>query len=79
MSNTIDWSSLGFQYMKTDYRWVQKWSKGVWEDGYLSEDAEVKINECAGVLQYSQTGFEGLKVYRTKDNNVVAFRPDLNA
>ena len=79
MSNTIDWSSLGFQYMKTDYRWVQKWSNGVWEDGYLSEDAEVKINECAGVLQYSQTGFEGLKVYRTKDNKVVAFRPDLNA
>ena len=37
------------------------------------------INECAGVLQYAQTVFEGLKAYTTSDGRIVTFRPDLNA
>ncbi|MBR6396095.1 MAG: branched-chain amino acid aminotransferase, partial [Lachnospiraceae bacterium] len=37
------------------------------------------INECAGVLQYAQTCFEGLKAYTTEDGHIVCFRPDLNA
>ena len=37
------------------------------------------LNECAGVLQYAQTVFEGLKAYRTEDGHIVTFRPDLNA
>lgn len=79
MAKQIDWGSLGFKYIQTDYRWIQKWSDGKWDEGKLSKDAEVKISECAGVLQYAQTGFEGLKVYRTVKGDVVAFRPNLNA
>ncbi len=75
----IDWGSIGFGYIKTDYRYSQMWKNGAWEKGALTDKAEVTISECAGVLQYAQTGFEGLKVYRTKDGKVVAFRPDLNA
>ncbi len=75
----IDWGSIGFGYIKTDYRYSQKWKNGAWEEGSLTDKAEVTISECAGVLQYAQTGFEGLKVYRTKEGKVVAFRPDLNA
>ena len=37
------------------------------------------MNECACVLQYAQTCFEGMKAYRTVDGKVVCFRPDLNA
>lgn len=37
------------------------------------------INECAGVLQYAQTVFEGMKAYTTEDGRIVTFRPDLNA
>ena len=37
------------------------------------------INECAGVLQYAQTVFEGLKAYTTEKGQIVCFRPDLNA
>ncbi|MFR2129224.1 MAG: branched-chain amino acid aminotransferase, partial [Eubacterium ventriosum] len=39
----------------------------------------VVISECAGVLQYAQTCFEGMKAYTTEDGRVVVFRPDLNA
>lgn len=75
----IDWGSLGFSYIKTDRRYVSNWKDGNWDEGSLVEDANVSINESAGVLQYSQTCFEGLKAYTTVDGKVVTFRPDLNA
>ena len=79
MSKNIDWSNLGFGYMKTDLRYVSQYKDGAWDDGVLTEDNTVTISECAGVLQYAQTCFEGLKAYTTADGRVVCFRPDLNA
>ena len=75
----IDWSNLGFGYMVTDKRYVSNFKDGKWDDGELTSDDKVVISECAGVLQYSQSCFEGLKAYRTKDGHIVTFRPDLNA
>ena len=75
----IDWKNLGFGYMQTDYRYVSNFKEGKWDDGALTTDANVVINECAGVLQYAQTVFEGLKAYTTKDGKIVTLRPDLNA
>ncbi|MDD3904667.1 MAG: branched-chain amino acid aminotransferase [Sphaerochaeta sp.] len=75
----IDWGSLGFSYTKTNSRYVSYYQNGKWDDGAMVEKAEVTISESAGVLQYAQTCFEGLKAYTTIDGNVVTFRPDLNA
>ncbi|MEE1315432.1 MAG: branched-chain amino acid aminotransferase [Faecalimonas sp.] len=80
MSNKqIDWANLGFGYIQTDYRYVSNYKDGAWDDGVLTEDANIVLSECAGVLQYAQTVFEGLKAYRTEDGHIVTFRPDLNA
>lgn len=75
----IDWSNLGFGYIQTDKRFVSNFKDGAWDEGTLTSDANVVISECAGVLQYAQTCFEGLKAYTTEDGRVVCFRPDLNA
>ena len=75
----IDWKNLGFGYTKTDYRYVSNFKDGMWDKGSITEDANVVLNECACVFQYAQTCFEGLKAYRTADNKVVCFRPDMNA
>ena len=75
----IDWSSIGFSYMPTDYRYVSNFKDGKWDEGTLSTDPNIVLNECAGVLQYSQSVFEGLKAYTTEDGHIVTFRPDLNA
>ena len=75
----IDWANLGFGYMKTDYRYVSNYTNGAWDDGVLTEDDQITMSECAGVLQYAQTIFEGMKAYTTEDGKVVVFRPDLNA
>ena len=75
----IDWSNLGFGYVKTDYRFVSDFKDGKWDEGKMTQDDKVVISECAGVLQYAQTIFEGMKAYTTQDGRIVTFRPDLNA
>ena len=75
----IDWNNLGFGYVKTDKRYVSNFKNGAWDDGALIEDDQITMSECACVLQYAQTVFEGLKAYTTEDGHVVCFRPDLNA
>ena len=75
----IDWSSLGFGYVKTDYRYVSNFKDGAWDEGGLTTDDTITLSECAGVLQYAQTVFEGMKAYTTEDGHIVTFRPDLNA
>ena len=75
----IDWANLGFGYVQTDKRFVANYKDGAWDEGTLTEDPNVVLNECAGVLQYAQTVFEGMKAYRTEDGRVVCFRPALNA
>ena len=79
MSKNIDWSSLGFGYIQTDYRYVCRYKDGQWDEGGLETDASITLNECACVFQYCQACFEGLKAYYTKDGRIVTFRPDLNA
>jgi len=75
----LDWSNIGFGYVQTDYRYVANYKDGAWDDGALVTDANITMNECACVLQYAQTVFEGMKAYTTADGRTVCFRPDLNA
>lgn len=75
----IDWANLGFSYIQTEKRFVSNYKNGAWDEGVLTTEANIVMNECACVLQYAQTIFEGLKAYTTEDGRIVTFRPDLNA
>lgn len=75
----IDWANLGFGYIETKKRYVSNYKGGAWDAGVLTEEANIVLSECAGVLQYAQTIFEGMKAYTTEDGRIVTFRPDLNA
>ena len=75
----LDWENMGFSYIQTDKRYVANYKDGKWDDGALIDDPNIVMNECAGVLQYAQTVFEGMKAYTTEDGHIVTFRPDLNA
>ncbi len=75
----IDWENLGFGYYKTDKRFVSMYKDGKWDEGQIIDDENIQMNECACVLQYAQTCFEGMKAYETVNGDVVIFRPDLNA
>ncbi len=75
----LDWGNLPFGYHVTDKRYVSNWKDGAWDAGCLTDDPNVTLSECAGILHYCQEIFEGLKAYETKDGHIVTFRPDLNA
>ncbi|WP_077611052.1 branched-chain amino acid aminotransferase [Clostridium sp. Marseille-P2415] len=75
----IDWKDIGFSYIQTDKRYVSNYINGEWDQGELISDPNVVINECAGILQYCQEVFEGLKAYTTVNGDIVTFRPDMNA
>ena len=79
MKKDLDWENIGFGYRKTDYRYVAHYKNGAWDDGAMIADDMVTISESAGVFQYAQTCFEGMKAYTTEDGHTVIFRPDLNA
>ncbi len=75
----IDWSNIGFVIIRPMSVMCQIFKNGAWDDGVMTKDANVVMNECAGVLQYAQTCFEGMKAYTTEHGKIVTFRPDLNA
>ena len=75
----IEWDKLGFEYQPIAQRYVANYKDGKWGKGGLTDNPNVTMNECAGILQYCQEVFEGLKAYKTKDGRTVTFRPDQNA
>ena len=47
----MDWSTLGFGYHQTEKRYVTNYKNGAWDEGVITEDANIVLNECAGVFQ----------------------------
>ena len=43
----IDWSNIGFGYIPTDYRYVSMYQNGSWDEGALTSDPNITLNECA--------------------------------
>jgi len=77
--SSIDWQNLGFDYIRTDWRYRAHWKGGAWEAGALTEDNQLHLSEGSTSLHYGQQCFEGLKAYRCQDGSVNLFRPDQNA
>lgn len=76
---SLDWGSLGFDYIKTDYRFVAHYKDGRWDDGELIQDNTLHISEGSTALHYGQNTFEGLKAFRQENGEINLFRPQENA
>ncbi len=80
MSEEIDWDSLTFSLTPTDTMYITETSiNEPWKPGDLMPYGDMKISPAAGVLNYGQGLFEGMKAYRTSKDRVVFFRPEENA
>ncbi|KAA3474079.1 branched-chain-amino-acid aminotransferase 3, chloroplastic-like [Gossypium australe] len=76
----IEWDNLGFGLLPTDYMYMMKCSQGGnFSNGELQRFGNIELNPSAGVLNYGQGLFEGLKAYRKEDGNILLFRPEENA
>jgi len=77
--NAIDWSSISFGYMKTDYNVRSYFSNGEWSKPSLETSEYLNLHMAATCLHYGQEAFEGLKAFRGKDGKVRIFRMRDNA
>ncbi len=75
----INWSGLGFGYIKTDYNVRCYYKNGEWSELEETTSEELTLHMAATCLHYGQEAFEGLKAYRGKDGKVRIFRIDENA
>ncbi|KAJ0077035.1 hypothetical protein Patl1_35922 [Pistacia atlantica] len=76
----VDWDNLGFGLTTTDYMYIMKCSmKENFSRGHLTNYGNIEISPSAGVLNYGQGLFEGLKAYRKTDGRIQLFRPEHNA
>ncbi|KAJ0096411.1 hypothetical protein Patl1_28455 [Pistacia atlantica] len=76
----IDWDNLGFAFLPTDYMYVMKCSRdGNFSKGELQRFGNIELSPSAGILNYGQGLFEGLKAYRKEDGSILLFRPEENA
>ena len=80
MNNKTDWDSLTFSLTPTDTMYLTETKQGdAWMPGDLRPYGNMSISPAAGVLNYGQGLFEGMKAYRTANDRVVFFRPEENA
>ncbi|MDR3180991.1 MAG: branched-chain amino acid aminotransferase [Prevotellaceae bacterium] len=73
--NNIDWKSLPFGYLKTDYNVRSYYKNGTWSALETCASESVSLHMAATCLHYGQTAFEGLKALRGKDGKIRLFRP----
>lgn len=74
-----DWKQLGFKYQRAPWRFQAEWRDGNWEDGYLTDEATLTLEEGATALHYGQQCFEGLKAFGGPQGQALLFRPEKNA
>lgn len=75
----IDWATLPFGYLKTDYNVRTYFKDGKWSEIEVSESENINIHMAATSLHYGQEIFEGLKAFRGVDGKVRIFRLHENA
>ena len=74
-----DFSSLVFGRSISDHMFVADYQNGAWGDFRIVPYGPMEIYPGNASLHYGQAIFEGMKAYRTKDGEVLLFRPLENA
>jgi branched-chain amino acid aminotransferase len=58
---------------------VMEYANGAWQQGEILPFGPIDMHPAMSAIHYGQSIFEGMKAYRNKANEVVLFRPELNA
>ena len=75
----LDWKSLPFGYIKTDYNVRCYYRNGQWGALEVSSSEYVSMHMAATALHYGQEAFEGMKAFMGADGQVRLFRWKDNA
>jgi branched-chain amino acid aminotransferase len=75
----LDWKSLPFGYIKTDYNVRCYYRDGKWGEMEISSSEFINLHMAATALHYGQEAFEGLKAFMGRDGKIRVFRWKDNA
>ncbi|KAH0467682.1 hypothetical protein IEQ34_002715 [Dendrobium chrysotoxum] len=76
----INWDNIAFLPIPTDFMYAaESLEDGIFTKGQLQRFGPIHMSPCAGVLNYGQGVFEGMKAYRKADGSILLFRPEENA
>jgi branched-chain amino acid aminotransferase len=76
---SVDWDNLPFGKIFTDHMFVMEYANGTWQQGEILPFGPIDMHPAMSAIHYGQSIFEGMKAYRNQTNEVVLFRPELNA
>ncbi len=76
--NTVDFENLSFGSIFTDHMFVCDFKEGKWHKPQIKPYEPFMIDPSAKVFHYGQAIFEGMKAYKTEQDEVWLFRPDQN-
>lgn len=76
---SVDWDNLPFGKIFTDHMFVMEYANGAWQQGEILPFGPIDMHPAMSAIHYGQSIFEGMKAYRNQANEVVLFRPELNA
>ncbi|MDX1653188.1 MAG: branched-chain amino acid aminotransferase [Brumimicrobium sp.] len=75
----VEWDTLPFGKVFSDHMLVMDYINGEWCEPEIIPFTDMKLHPATSAIHYGQSIFEGLKAYRTVDNEIAIFRPDMNA
>ena len=77
--NKVDWDNLPFGKVFSDHMFLMEYADGAWQKGEIIPFQNISMHPAMSAIHYGQSIFEGLKAYRTINDEINIFRPDMNA
>lgn len=77
--NQVDWDNLPFGKVFSDHVVEMNYEDGEWKSPEIKPFEAIQLHPATSAIHYGQSVFEGMKAYRADNDEVLLFRPEMNA
>ena len=74
----VDFENLTFGKIFTDHMFISKYKNGEWSSGEIKPYENISISPSSRALHYGQAIFEGMKCFKSEQDELFLFRPEEN-
>ena len=74
----VDFTNLSFGRSFADHMLVAEYADGAWQSAHIQPYGPLSFQPAMMSLHYGQAIFEGMKAYRSKNDEILVFRPQEN-
>ena len=76
--DNVDFENLTFGKIFTDHMFISKYKNGEWSSGEIKPYENISISPSSRALHYGQAIFEGMKCFKSEQDELFLFRPEEN-